>query len=217
MLLLGAGDQRRRLNSVLCLGAHCDDIEIGCGGTIIRLVEEFPEVAFRWVVLSSDERRAAEARRGADCFLQPVVRKKVSIENFRGSYFPYLGAEIKDYFEQLKSEFSPDLIFTHYRKDLHQDHRLISELTWNTFRNHLILEYEIPKFEGDWGTPNFFVPIDDDIRHRKIRHIVDCFESQRDKHWFSQDTFNAVMRLRGIECNAPSGYAEAFHCRKLVV
>lgn len=217
MLPLAFGGQRSRLNSVLCLGAHCDDIEIGCGGTIIRLAEESPDAAFHWVVFSSDETRAAEARRSADCFLESVVRKTVTIKDFKGSYFPYVGAEIKDYFEQLKSQLCPDLVFTHYRKDLHQDHRTISELTWNTFRNHLILEYEIPKFEGDWGGPNFFVPIDNDTRQRKVRHIMECFESQKDKHWFTEETFNAVMRLRGIECNAPSGYAEAFHSRKVVV
>jgi len=217
MLALAFGGQHRSLKSVLCLGSHCDDIEIGCGGTIIRLTEEYPEASFHWVVFSSDQTRADEARRSADRFLKKIVPKSVIIKDFRGSFFQFIGAEIKEYFEQLKGEVSPDVIFTHYGKDLHQDHRLISELTWNSFRNHLILEYEIPKFDGDFGAPNFFVAIDDDTRRRKVGHILDCFGSQREKHWFTEETFNSVMRLRGIECNAPSGYAEAFYSRKLIV
>ena len=125
--------------------------------------------------------------------------------------------EIKEYFEQLKQEFSPDLIFTHYRDDLHQDHRLISDLTWNTFRNHLILEYEIPKYDGDLGSPNFFVHLDESICHKKIQYILNSFKTQAEKHWFTEDTFLSVLRLRGIESNAPGKYAEAFFCRKMVI
>jgi LmbE family N-acetylglucosaminyl deacetylase len=217
MLALAFGRQPQTLSAVLCLGAHCDDIEIGCGGTIIRLTEEYPDLGFYWVILSSDATRAAEAQKSANCFLAKTDRKTVLINRFKDGFFPFIGADIKEYFEQLKSKVSPDLIFTHYRGDLHQDHRLTSELTWNTFRENLILEYEIPKFDGDLGSPNFFVAINNDARKQKVDHILDCFHSQKGKRWFTGETFNSIMRLRGIECNAPSGYAEAFYCRKLIV
>jgi LmbE family N-acetylglucosaminyl deacetylase len=202
---------------ILCLGAHADDIEIGCGGTILTLLESYPYTEFYWVVFSADQQRACEARNSANSFLQRARSKQVVIKEFRESFFPYIGATIKEHFEQLKHDFSPDVIFTHYRNDLHQDHRLISELTWNTFRNHLVLEYEIPKYDGDLGTPNIFVPLDEPIYRKKLQYILDSFQSQRRRNWFDQETFLSLLRLRGIECNAPSKYAEAFFCRKVML
>jgi LmbE family N-acetylglucosaminyl deacetylase len=205
------------LRRVLCLGAHCDDIEIGCSGTILKLLSRHRSLAFQWVVFSSDEKRKNEAVTSAEIILRGASSKTISIKAFKESFFPYVGAEIKDDFEQLKRNFSPDLIFTHYRNDLHQDHRVISELTWNTFRDHFILEYEIPKYDGDLGTPNFFSPILENTCNEKVKTILDSFSTQSDKQWFSAETFYALMRLRGIECNAPSGYAEAFYCRKAII
>jgi LmbE family N-acetylglucosaminyl deacetylase len=202
---------------ILCLGAHSDDIEIGCGGTILELVRTHRNLQFHWVVLSSGSDREQEARRSAALFLRRVPRRQVEILDFRNSYFPYQGAEIKDYFEQLKRRVSPDLIFTHARDDLHQDHRLVNHLTWNTWRDQLILEYEIPKYDGDLNSPNFFVPFDREIRDLKIKYLMDCFKSQRDKHWFTEDTFQGLMRIRGIEANAPGKFAEAFYSRKLIL
>lgn len=202
---------------ILCLGAHSDDIEIGCGGTLLTLLERHPQAEFRWIVFSADRQRACEARQSASSFLQQAQTKHVVIQEFRESFFPYVGATIKEYFEQLKREYSPDLIFTHYRNDLHQDHQLISQLTWNTFRDHLILEYEIPKYDGDLGTPNFFVPLAEEICRKKIEHILAHFPSQTHRSWFDRETFSALLRLRGVECNAPSKRAEAFYCRKMVL
>jgi LmbE family N-acetylglucosaminyl deacetylase len=202
---------------LLCLGAHCDDIEIGCGGTILKLSTARRGIDVHWVVFSSDERRKQEALKSAEVFLCDIVTKKVAIHSLRDGFFPYIGGDLKEQFEQLKAEISPDLILTHYRHDLHQDHRLVSELTWNTFRNHFILEYEIPKYDGDFGSPNLFVPLDESICSRKIDAILDAYQSQREKHWFSRELFSAVLRLRGMEANACSGYAEAFYCRKAVI
>src|SRR5438477_6632043 len=206
-----------QLRSILCLGAHCDDIEIGCGGTLLHLCQQRPDLKVTWVVFSSDAVRAAEARRSAAMFLDGLRGAEVVIKEFRNSFFPYDGAKIKEYFETLKKTVTPDLIFTHCRNDLHQDHRTVSDLTLNTFRDHFILEYEIPKYDGDLGQPNFFVPLTDDVRRRKIDAILQCFASQRDKRWFTPELFSALMRIRGMECNAPSGYAEAFYCRKSVL
>jgi LmbE family N-acetylglucosaminyl deacetylase len=217
MLRLTVGELGRPARRILCLGAHCDDIEIGCGGTILRLLRENPEREIHWQVFSSSPVRKREALRGAQLFLGPAKSKKAVVRNYRDSFFPMLHSRIKMEFEKLKSEFVPDLILTHYRHDLHQDHRIICELTWNTFRNHLILEYEIPKYDGDLGQPNFFVPLDQEIYQKKVHSIMDAFETQRTKSWFEKETFLALMRLRGMECVAPSGYAEAFHCRKLVM
>jgi LmbE family N-acetylglucosaminyl deacetylase len=201
---------------VLCLGSHSDDIEIGCGGTILRLLSRIQELDIVWVVFGSCNEREREARNSAALFLSQARRKEIIIKNFRDGFFPFEGAQIKSYFEELKGT-APELIFTHNRRDAHQDHRLIAELTWNTFRNHLILEYEIPKYDGDLGQPNLFVPLDQEIYEKKIRFIMEAFETQRAKPWFGKDTFLALMRLRGMECVAPSGYAEAFYCRKLVL
>jgi LmbE family N-acetylglucosaminyl deacetylase len=213
--MLALNFQQDRLK-VLCLGAHCDDIEIGCGGTILKLIAHYPNAEFYWVVFSANPQRAQEASESANAFLRHAQEKKIVIKDFRDSFFPYIGLEIKEYFEQFRREFSPDLVFTHYRNDLHQDHRLISDLTWNTFRDHLILEYEIPKYDGDLGTPNFFVYLDEATCHRKIKYILDSFKTQAENQWFSQETFLAIMRLRGIESNAPDKYAEAFYGRKIV-
>jgi LmbE family N-acetylglucosaminyl deacetylase len=202
---------------LLCLGAHCDDIEIGCGGTILNLAKAGRKLDVHWVVFGSDERRKQEAVNSASAFLADVPTRRVSVHALRDGFFPYLGVELKQLFEQLKSEFSPDLILTHYRHDLHQDHRLVSELTWNTFRNHLILEYEIPKYDGDFGSPNVFVPLDESICHRKIDTILDTYQSQKGKHWFSRELFLSILRLRGMEANASSGCAEGFYSRKAVL
>jgi LmbE family N-acetylglucosaminyl deacetylase len=203
-----------RLN-VMCLGSHPDDIEIGCGGTILRLGER-GDTQFFWSVLSGNAERGKEARKGANAFLERVKLKKVDIQQFRESYFPFAGAQIKDYFEKLKKEFSPDLILTHHSKDAHQDHRLVSDLTWNTFRDHLILEYEIPKYDGDLRTPNFYVHLDEPLVKMKTSLICSIFKTQKKKQWFTEETFRSILRIRGVESNSPSKYAEAFHCRKIV-
>jgi LmbE family N-acetylglucosaminyl deacetylase len=205
------------VRNVLCLGAHCDDIEIGCGGTILRLLRHNPGVHVRWIVFSSDERRAAEARASAALFLADAATSTVSVENFRGRYFPYVATAIKESFDALSREVDPDVVFTHSRDDLHQDHRTLCELTYNTFRDHLVLEYEIPKYDGDLGRPNVYMPLDAEECDRKIEVTVASFQSQHDKHWFSEETFRSLLRLRGVESKAPSGYAEAFQCRKLVL
>jgi LmbE family N-acetylglucosaminyl deacetylase len=202
--------------SILCLGAHSDDIEIGCGGTILRLIKEYKRLKVTWIVFSSDQQRAAEAYASANAFLRDANEKKILIKEFQNGYFPYIGAQIKDYFEQLKQELSPDLIFTHCRNDLHQDHRLINELTWNTFRNHTILEYEIPKYDGDLGSPNFFVHLEEEICRLKVDNILTFFTTQAGKQWFTPDTFYSLLRLRGIESNAPDRYAEAFYSKKFI-
>ena len=203
--------------TVLCLGCHSDDIEIGCGGTILRLREQYPGCVFHWVVFSAAGVREAEARRAAELFAGENRREPAILKQFPDGLMPSAGGEIKAVFEELKKTISPDLIFTHNRKDAHQDHRLIAELTWQTFRNHLILEYEIPKYDGDLGQPTVFVPLEDAVCQKKVRYIVETFQSQHSKRWFEESTFLALMRLRGMECNAPSGYAEAFYGRKIVL
>jgi LmbE family N-acetylglucosaminyl deacetylase len=201
--------------TLLCLGAHSDDIEIGCGGTILRLIEQYPNLFVYWVVFSGQDQRSEEALASATDFLRQAGNKKIVLKDFKDGFFPYTGAEVKAFFEELKQEISPDLIFTHYRHDLHQDHRTLCELAWNTFRNHFILEYEIPKYDGDLGNPNFFVYLDEAARKRKIELLLKHFRTQGNKHWFTEETFASILRLRGIESKAPDGYAEAFHCRKL--
>jgi LmbE family N-acetylglucosaminyl deacetylase len=202
---------------ILCLGCHSDDIEIGCGGGILRLSLEHPNCVFHWVVFSATGERAAEAQHAATQFVDPSRLRGPILKTFRDGFMPYSGAEIKTVFEELKQTISPDLIFTHNRNDAHQDHRLISDLTWNTFRDHLILEYEIPKYDGDMGRPSVFIPLPSEVYEKKVRLIMDTFQSQAGKHWFKPETFLSLMRLRGMECNAPSGYAEAFYGRKLVL
>jgi len=202
---------------ILCLGSHSDDIEIGCGGTILRLVQQYPRCTFRWVVFSAIGVREAEARRGAELFAGRERLKQPCFKDFSDGFMPFAGADIKAVFEELKRGISPDVIFTHNRHDAHQDHQLIAEMTWNTFRDHFILEYEIPKFDGDMGQPGVFVPLDAETSQKKVRYLMDAFTSQRSRRWFDETTFMALMRLRGMECNAASGYAEAFYCRKLVL
>lgn len=209
-------DTGQRQPTIMLLGAHCDDIEIGCGGMVMRLAEAHPGARFVWVTLSSDRQRAAETREAATRLLEGVADVVLRVEEFRGSYFPHLGGELKDYFEQIKT-YAPDLILTHCRHDLHQDHRVTNELTWNTFRNHCILEYEIPKYDGDLGSPNVYVTLSRAQMQRKCDTLMTCFPSQADRQWFTRDTFEAIGRLRGIECNAPEGYAEAFYGRKLSI
>jgi len=201
---------------VLCLGAHSDDIEIGCGGTLLRLLHEYDRLCAYWVVFAANAERRAEAEKSANLFLAKASKKEIIVKKFKESFFPYTGDKIKEYFESLKHEFSPDIIFTHYRNDLHQDHRLISELTWNTFRDHLILEYEIPKYDGDLGQPNYFVHLNEALCGKKIENILNCFKTQKTNHWFTQDTFLSMLRIRGIESNAPGKYAEGFYCRKMI-
>ncbi len=203
------------IRQVLCLGAHADDIEIGCGGTVLRLVTLYPDTVFHWVVFSAPGIRKEEAESSAARFLHEAGSKTIEVRSFRDGYFPYMGADLKDLFEDLKKRVDPDLIFTHHGRDLHQDHRLLSELTWNTFRNHMILEYEIPKYDGGLGSPNFFVPLTDDERRRKIDLLTVGFPSQAAKKWFNEATFDALLRLRGVESNSQSGYSEGYYCRKL--
>lgn len=217
MLQLSLTPNQDAVYRVLCLGAHCDDIEIGCGGTILRLIETYPNIVFYWVVFSSSEVRSKEAFTAADRFLKGATIENIVVKNFRNSFFPFVGAEIKEYFEEIKQAFSPDLVLTHYKQDAHQDHRLIADLTWNSFRDHLILEYEIPKYDGDLGRPNCFVPLEESICQRKVQTILEVFETQKKRQWFTEDTFLSLMRLRGVESNAPSRYAEAFYCRKWVL
>jgi LmbE family N-acetylglucosaminyl deacetylase len=215
MLELNLGKGRGPLK-VLCVGAHSDDIEIGCGGLILSLLKRRRPLHVTWVVFSGSREREREARRGAAAFLKGAARTSVIIKQFKDGHFPYEGTAIKAVFESLKP-VNPDVVLTHYRDDRHQDHRVLSDLTWNTFRDHLVLEYEIPKFDGDLGVANCFVPLDRATCVRKVKHLQAVFGTQRDKHWFSDETFMALMRLRGMECRASSGYAEAFYGRKVVL
>jgi LmbE family N-acetylglucosaminyl deacetylase len=213
-LRLGAGE---RVESVLAIGAHADDIEIGCGGTLLSLAELYPEATVHWVVLGADGPRAEEARSSAADFTAGFSSAEIVVESFRDGYLPYSNGAVKDRFEQLKREVTPDLIFTHQRNDLHQDHRHAGELTWNTFRDHLIFEYEIPKYDGDLGAPNLFVPLSEAVATRKIELILGHFATQSDKRWFDEDLFHSLMRIRGMEMHAPAGRAEAFYARKVVL
>lgn len=201
---------------ILCLGAHSDDIEIGCGGTLLQLKQTIPQLRLYWVVFSASGSRRREAAKGAEIFA-PGCDKNLVLKNFRDGFLPYSGAGVKDCFEEMKNQVNPDLVFTHWRHDAHQDHRLVSEFTWNTFRNHLILEYEVPKYDGDIGQPNVFVPLEPSIPDQKVNHLLTIFGSQRTKPWFARELFMGLMRIRGMESNSLSGYAEAFHCRKLVL
>jgi LmbE family N-acetylglucosaminyl deacetylase len=217
MLELGARRAREAPLRLLAIGAHSDDIEIGCGGTILKLIEEESVSEVWWVVLTGGAERAAEARCSAEAMLVGVPGSHVILKEFRDGYFPYDGADIKHFFEELKGEVSPDVIFTHQRADLHQDHRVTCELTWNTFRDHLVLEYEIPKYDGDMSIPNLFVSLHESLCRKKIEHLMTHFASQRSKRWFAEDLFSGLLRLRGMECNSPTSFAEAFHCRKALL
>jgi LmbE family N-acetylglucosaminyl deacetylase len=213
-ILLGEDEGPLR---VLCLGAHADDIEIGCGGTIRRWAREGRLGDVRWVVFSAAGERETEARAGAAAFLDGAGPRRVQVEAFRDGYFPSSLAEIKDRFEALKSEIDPDVILTHRRDDAHQDHRAVNELAWNTFRDHVILEFEIPKYDGDLVTPNVYVELDEAVIDEKARLLEEVFGTQRDRHWFTRETFLGLARVRGVECRSSGGYAEGFVGRKLVV
>lgn len=204
------------VKTILCIGAHSDDIEIGCGGTILTLLKERNDIHVHWVVLSAEGSRRDEAQEAAGIFLQDAKSKTVKIKEFTDTRFEYQDAlRIKDYFRELFQTVQPDLVFTHRRADVHQDHRFVGELTWQTFRNHMILEYEIPKYEGDLGQPSVFVAIDNDLAAKKVATITEVFETQKSKPWFDTETLQALMRIRGVECQSPSGKAEGFYCRKL--
>jgi len=205
----------RSFGSVLCLGAHADDIEIGCGGTILHWSQQNPDLEFHWVVFAAHGDRRPEAERSAQAFLASCKNRVVELHSFRDSFFPSDFSEIKQTFERLKTAISPDVILTHHGGDAHQDHRVVSELTWNTFRHHLILEYEIPKYDGDLGQPNVFVALNEAICDEKINLLYEHFPTQAGRTWFDRDTFRGLMRLRGVECAAPNRFAEAFHGRKL--
>lgn len=198
---------------ILCLGAHCDDIEIGAGGSVLKLIDEYDIEQLNWVVFASNDIRKQEAIKSAELFLSDIPNKKIVVNSFRDGFLPFHGIEIKEYFEEIKKEISPDIIFTHYRNDRHQDHRLISDLTWNTWRSQLILEYEIPKYDGDLGIPNFYVKLEEKYIAKRNEILLDTFVSQKSKHWFDEATFNALPRLRGME--SATLFAEAFYARKL--
>jgi len=216
MLKLSLRKEANAELKILCVGAHSDDIEIGCGGTLLYLKSGFRRLRFHWVVLCASGHRGQEAAKAADLFASGG-EKEVVLKNYRDGFLPYSGGELKDFFEEMKGQVDPDLIFTHWHGDAHQDHRLISELTWNTFRNHLILEYEIPKYDGDVGRPNLFVPLEAPLYENKVNYLFKAFDSQRNKRWFDRETFLGLMRIRGMESNSLSGYAEAFHARKVAI
>jgi len=205
---------RKNPIEILCLGAHCDDIEIGAGNTILRICKELEVDRVIWIVFTSNEIRKKEAYISAEKILESVPNKNILINSFRDGYLPVQREQIKDYFETIKLKFTPDLIVTHHRDDCHQDHRLISELTWNTWRNHLILEYEVLKYDGDLGTPNFYVPVNENIVAKRNKILIDSFQSQHSKHWFSDDNFRALLRIRGME--SVTKYAEGFYARKVI-
>lgn len=215
--MIGLRPDTDRPLSLLCLGAHSDDLEIGAAGTVLHLLERHPGTWVRWVVFSGSPERAAEARASAEALLQAAGNLEIVTYAFRDGFFPYGGAEIKETFEELASGEAPDLVFTHAREDLHQDHRLVAELTWNTWRNHLILEYETPKYEGMRSRPNLYVPLGRGIVDRKLEHLGRHFASQHAKPWYDAETFRGTMRLAGMECRSPSGFAEAFKASKVVL
>lgn len=210
-LTLGAAPLR-----ILCLGAHSDDIEIGAGGTILRLLTERPGSVVHWVVFSAGGERADEATRSATAFAADAAELHLTVHQFRESHFPIEWEALKTEFEKLKP-IEPDLILTHRRTDEHQDHEVLGKLVWNTFRDHLIAEFEIPKYEGDLARPNVYVPLAAAVAQRKVALLLEHFGSQRSRRWFNAETFSGLMAIRGVECNASEGWAEAFHCRKLVV
>jgi LmbE family N-acetylglucosaminyl deacetylase len=209
--------QLNAVKTVLCIGAHCDDIEIGCGGSLLRWSREWPQAQFVWAIFAGEDGRADESRAAAAKLHAGGKAPVLHLLNFRASYFPAQFEAIKDAFETLKQSVQPDLILTHHRADRHQDHALLADLTWNTWRNHTVLEYEIPKYEGDLGQPNFFVPLTASDIDRKSEILMQCFPSQHARSWFTADTFRGLARIRGVECAAPCGFAEAFHARKLRV
>jgi LmbE family N-acetylglucosaminyl deacetylase len=203
--------------TILCVGAHCDDIEIGCGGTIATWARQFPAARFVWCVFSGDPTRLRETQAAAAALVGDQGRIDFVMHEFRDSYFPADWGAIKDAFSALRDSVEPDVILTHHEHDRHQDHRLLAELSWNAFRNHLILEYEIPKYDGDLGRPNVFVPLSRELAERKVEVLLTHFASQRARSWFTAETFLGLTRLRGLECGSPDGHAEAFFGRKLLL
>ncbi len=216
MLRLDLPHRPRSPLRILCLGAHSDDIEIGCGGTLLHLIGSRP-TAVEWALFSGNPVRAREARRSARALSKGTHSFRIATKRFRDGFFPSQLVRIKEEFELLKRRPSPDLVFCPWRGDAHQDHRLLAELAWNTFRDHLILEYEIPKYDGDMASPNLYVPLEETTCRAKVEHIRKAFPSQTGNQWFSDDTFWSVLRLRGMECNSPSRFAEGFHCRKMIL
>lgn len=216
MLSLQPGTDRSRLR-VLCLGAHADDIEIGCAGTLLRWLDEYEAVELHWVVLSAGAGRAAEARRSARSLGRRARSLHIHLGDFEDTALPGDLPRAKAFLRDVAASCTPDVVFTHRLEDRHQDHRALAELSWQVWRDHLILEYEIPKYEGDLGQPNVYVPLPAAAAARKCRHLSTHFASQRSKDWFSTATFKGLMSLRAVECRAPSGQAEAFHVRKLVL
>jgi LmbE family N-acetylglucosaminyl deacetylase len=202
---------------ILCIGAHSDDLEIGCSGTVLAWLKAFPEVDVTWVVLSANDERRKEARRSATALLRAARKSEIILGDFRDGYLPAQYADVKEFFEHLKTSVDPDVVLTHWLEDRHQDHRLVAELTWNTWRNQVVLEYEIPKYEGDLKQTNVFVEVPVRLAQRKVAHLQKHFVSQRSKYWFNPENFLAIMRLRGLECRSSSGFAEAFHARKLLL
>jgi len=205
-----------RAPRILCLGAHSDDIEIGCAGTLLQWARQRPEIEVMWVVLSAAGERAAEARRSAKALL-PKQQPQLVIAEFPDGHLPSEFPRAKAFLAGLRERFVPDVVFSHRLEDRHQDHRLIAELAWQLWRDQLILEYEIPKWEGDLGLPNLYVPLDKALAERKLRHLIKHFGTQRSKGWFNEEVFRSLMTIRGIECRAESGLAEAFHLRKAVL
>jgi LmbE family N-acetylglucosaminyl deacetylase len=210
-------DLNKEQINILCLGAHCDDIEIGCGASILKLIDKYAKnVRIKWMVFTSDDIRKNEAKHSAELFLEGVHEKDIDILNYKDGFLPRDWNHIKLYFEKIKGDFKPDIIFTHYRHDLHQDHRVINELTWNTFRNHFILEYEILKYDGDIGNPNFYISLSNTIVEKKCNIISESFVSQKNKKWFTSDAFKSIMRVRGVETNQEELYSEGFYARKIL-
>ena len=203
--------------NVLCLGAHCDDIEIGCGASLLKLIEQKKIHSIRWIVFASNPLRKAEAIKSAEAFLEGVENAQIEVLEYRDAFLKFSALEIKEHFESVKRSFEPHMVFTHYRNDRHQDHSLLSDLAWNTFRSHTILEYEIPKYDGDLGQPNCFFHISEALAEKKANILLECFESQREKHWFDKETFLSLMRIRGMESASMTRYAEAFHLRKFIL
>jgi len=201
---------------VLCIGAHCDDIEIGCGGTLLTLQQQYPSLRIHWLILTSDARRHREALLAAESFVQPGARGEMRVHDLPDGRLPAHFAQVKAHFEDCRAAVNPDWVFSHHGADRHQDHALLSELAWQTFRDHTIWEYEIPKYDGDLVTPNVYLPVPAELAKHKAATIMKVFRSQHGKSWFRGENLLALMRLRGLECRAESGFAEAFHCRKLV-
>ena len=217
MLPFLLGQAAHRPLRILCLGAHSDDLEIGCGGAMLQWLRRHRKAEVSWVVLSAAGKRGEEARRSAAALLSGAKKKRVVLGEFTDGRLPAEFREVKAFLEDLKRSVRPDLILTHRLEDRHQDHRVTAEITWQTWRDHLVLEYEIPKYEGDLGQPNLYVPLTRALAARKVRHLLRHFGSQRNRGWFRRETFESLLRLRGIECRAPAGLAEAFHMRKAIL